>query len=181
MARPDYKDQVVPADFACAGSELVSCIGTVPDGDAIDTNTVGADTFEVTATAWDGSTTTAANDYSVFPAPTGNGCNNTTGILGATISWYPANPSGMSSLKVACNFNNQPGTSQVVPSLTVHDHNRAQYHNGAARGVVTSVAATSGATTIQLATGSNGIAGLPVSPTAMNRVVTGPGSSRAPS
>jgi hypothetical protein len=159
------KDQIVAADFACGGNELVSCVGTVADGASIDTASVGQESFEVTATSWDGSTATATSEYTVYPPPTGNGCNNTTGILGATIGWYPANPSGMSGLKVACTFNNQPGTSQVVPSLTVHDHNRAQYHNGAA----------SGATTVQLSTASNGIAGLPVSPATLNRVVTGPG------
>jgi hypothetical protein len=108
-------------------------------------------------------------------APLPSGCNNTTGVLGATISWYPANPGGMSALKVACVFDNRPGSSQVSTAFSVHDHNRAQYHNGAGRIVTTFGDAPAGATTIKLLAVSNGVAGLPVGPAPFNRVVTGPG------
>src|SRR5687767_12574071 len=74
--------------------------------------------------------------------PAGNGCN-ASGVPAAMISWYPAQPASQSALKVACSFNNQPGTSQVSPSFTIHDMNQAQYHNGAARTVTNSVAAAS--------------------------------------
>jgi hypothetical protein len=106
--------------------------------------------------------------------PAGNGCN-ASGVPAALISWYPANPGSMSALHTACSWNNQPGTSQVSASFTVHDADVANYHNGAAKGVTNSVAAVAGATTIQLNPAANGIVGLPVAPTQMNRMITGPG------
>ncbi|MGQ0832864.1 MAG: hypothetical protein ACT4OV_14425 [Microthrixaceae bacterium] len=111
-----------------------------------------------------------ANPASAIPAP--DGCNATT-VPAALIAWYPANPASQSSLKANCSLNNQPGTSQVTPSFTVHEANVIQYHNGAARAVTTSATASAGATTVQLSTASNGIVGLPVSPAQMNRVITG--------
>jgi hypothetical protein len=106
--------------------------------------------------------------------PAGNGCN-ASGVPAALISWYPAQPAAQSALKVACTFNNNTGTSQVSASFTIHDMNQALWHNAAARTVTTSGVTASGATTIQLSTASNGIAGLPVSPTQMNRVISGTG------
>ena len=47
------QNQVVNADFSCAdtgGSGLASCVGTVADGQAINTATLGQRTFTVTAT-----------------------------------------------------------------------------------------------------------------------------------
>jgi hypothetical protein len=110
-------------------------------------------------------------DLSLSPPVTASGCNNTT-VLGATISWYPANPGAQSSLKVACTFGNNPGSSQVSSSFTVHDANVAQYHNGAGRRVTNQAAVPSGATSIQLSTASNGIAGLTAW---VNRPISGPG------
>lgn len=107
--------------------------------------------------------------------PAGNGCNFASGITSAVIGWFPAAPASMSRLKVACTFNNNTGTSQVSASWSIHDGDVIQYHNGAARTVTTSGVTASGATTIQLDTASNGIVGLPVAPTQMNRVISGTG------
>jgi hypothetical protein len=108
--------------------------------------------------------------------PSGNGCNNTTGILGATISWYPANPAGMSSLKVSCTFNNQPaGPPQVSPSFTVHDHNAANWHNGAARTLTTTGTGGSSVNVpINMAV-TGGLDGLPAAGAVYNRMVSGAG------
>lgn len=107
--------------------------------------------------------------------PAGDGCNFASGITSAVIGWFPGTPASMSRLKVACTFNNNSGTSQVSASWSVHDGNAIQYHNGAARTVTTSAAAAAGATTLQFDTASNGIVGLPVAPTQMNRIITGTG------
>lgn len=59
----------VLADYSCAdeagGSGLASCVGTVPDGSAIDTSTVGAKTFTVDASDNAGNTSSLTHDYSV--------------------------------------------------------------------------------------------------------------------
>jgi hypothetical protein len=110
-------------------------------------------------------------DLSLSPPVTPSGCNNTT-VLGATVSWYPANPGAQSALKVACTFGNNPGSSQVSPSFTVHDANVVQYHNGAGRRVTNQAVVPSGATSIQMSTASNGIAGLTAW---VNRPISGPG------
>jgi YVTN family beta-propeller protein len=59
----------VTADFACAdengGSGLADCVGTVADGDLIDTGTVGSKQFTVTAHDNAGNETTVTHDYSV--------------------------------------------------------------------------------------------------------------------
>jgi hypothetical protein len=62
-------DQVVNASYKCAdkasGSGLASCVGTVPNGDPIDTSTLGDHTFTVTATDKAGNVTTTVNHYNV--------------------------------------------------------------------------------------------------------------------
>ena len=59
----------VTADFACAdengGSGLADCVGTVADGDLIDTSTVGSKQSTVTAHDNAGNETTVMHDYSV--------------------------------------------------------------------------------------------------------------------
>jgi hypothetical protein len=123
----------------------------------------------VVATSW---LTTA----SAGAVPAGDGCN-ASGVPAALISWYPANPGGASALKMSCTWNNNTGTAQVSASFTLHDHNMSLWHNGAARTVTTSGSTLAGSLTVQLSTASNGIAGLPVAPTQMNRVITGTGLS----
>jgi Domain of unknown function DUF11/Bacterial Ig domain len=65
--------QVVDASYTCADasngpglkSGTAGCSGTVDDGAAINTGTLGAQTFKVTATSTDGQTTTETSDYTV--------------------------------------------------------------------------------------------------------------------
>ena len=63
----------VLADYACedaiAGTGNVSCVGTVADGDTVDTATLGAKTFSVTATDYAGNTTTKNVTYTVVAPP----------------------------------------------------------------------------------------------------------------
>ena len=72
-AGADYKlGQVVKANYKCAdkakGSGLDTCVGTVANGHAIDTSTVGDHTFTVTATDKAGNTTTVNRSYHVHYA-----------------------------------------------------------------------------------------------------------------
>ena len=64
-----FLGQDVTADYACAdetgGSGLAECVGTVNAGAPIDTATVGAKTFTVTATDNDGNTDTVMHGYTV--------------------------------------------------------------------------------------------------------------------
>ncbi|MBM2823751.1 MAG: hypothetical protein HW413_2497, partial [Thermoleophilia bacterium] len=61
--------QVVLADYACedeaGGSGLASCIGDVPDGSPINTLSIGAKTFTVTATDNIGNQASQTHAYSV--------------------------------------------------------------------------------------------------------------------
>ena len=61
--------QSVPAEYACSdemgGSGIMACVGDVADGAAIDTASVGAKTFTVTATDNAGNTTTNTVSYTV--------------------------------------------------------------------------------------------------------------------
>jgi hypothetical protein len=90
------RNRVVNADFSCAdevgGSGLASCVGTVADGEAIDTATLGGHTFMVTATDNEGNTTAVNRTYTVANgrpdarirrgpgAVVGNNLYNTTGL-----------------------------------------------------------------------------------------------------
>lgn len=78
--------------------------------------------------------------------PAGNGCN-ATGVPAALIAWYPGQPASQSTLHVACTFNNNTGTSQAAAQYTLHDMNKAQYHNGSSRHITVNAAAA-GATTL---------------------------------
>ena len=58
----------VPADFDCqdpGGSGVASCVGTVADGSAIDTATVGSKTFTVNAADNAGNPSSVTHDYTV--------------------------------------------------------------------------------------------------------------------
>ena len=59
--------EVVTADYACtdAVSPVISCVGTVAAGAAIDTSSVGAKTFTVVGTDAPGNSATASTTYSV--------------------------------------------------------------------------------------------------------------------
>ena len=62
----------VDADFACAdevgGSGIASCVGTVDDGEAVDTSTLGDHDFTVTASDVAGNTTAVTHTYTVARA-----------------------------------------------------------------------------------------------------------------
>ncbi len=63
----------VDANYSCteaAGATLESCLGTVEDGEPINTTTLGSHTFTVTAKDTDGQTTTVTHTYTVNAAPT---------------------------------------------------------------------------------------------------------------
>lgn len=85
----------VNADYACSdvGSGVASCIGTVPDGDPIDTSTFGDHTFLVESADTAGNQASVSHHYSVGPYRpdamirlagqsifTGNDIRNTTGV-----------------------------------------------------------------------------------------------------
>jgi hypothetical protein len=61
----------VVAAYTCADavSGVDTCTGTVPDGSAVDTATVGAKAFTVTATDRAGNTSTTTVHYTVTPGP----------------------------------------------------------------------------------------------------------------
>jgi hypothetical protein len=68
--------QVVDADYSCAdpnGTGLLGsggCVGTVADGAAIATGSLGSHSFTVTATSTDGESTPVTYDYTVVAPPT---------------------------------------------------------------------------------------------------------------
>lgn len=63
--------QQVAADYACADeTALVSCVGSVPDGAAIDTRSIGQKTFTVGAVDGSGNSARATTTYVVEPPPT---------------------------------------------------------------------------------------------------------------
>jgi hypothetical protein len=101
IARPPagavyVQNQVVTADFSCAdtvgGTGVASCVGTVADGQAVNTATLGQKTFRVTATDRAGNTRVLNRNYTVTPARpdgrirrgagplAGDGIYNTTGV-----------------------------------------------------------------------------------------------------
>ena len=60
------------ASYACddgSGSGIASCTGPVPNGDMIDTSTLGPHTFTVTATDREGNTATQTRHYTVIELP----------------------------------------------------------------------------------------------------------------
>ena len=64
-------NQSVTAEFSCqdeagGSSGLLSCVGTVPNGDPIDTATVGSKTFTVSAASTAGNTASKTHTYSVL-------------------------------------------------------------------------------------------------------------------
>lgn len=65
-----FLGQSVAASYSCedeaGGSGLASCVGTVADGEAIDTASVGAKSFTVTAADNDGNTSSQEVSYSVI-------------------------------------------------------------------------------------------------------------------
>jgi hypothetical protein len=65
------RGQVVRAAYGCTAATpgLPACTGSVPSGSAVDTSTIGAHTFTVTAADGFGVTSTATQAYTVIAAP----------------------------------------------------------------------------------------------------------------
>ena len=64
--------QMVTADFECSdsgGSGLASCVGTVADGSAVDTSTLGGHSFTVTGTDGTGNSAAVTHAYTVVAPP----------------------------------------------------------------------------------------------------------------
>ena len=63
------REEVVAADYSCddeaGGSGLDTCVGTVADGDPVDTLTLGSHEFSVIATDHEGNTRTVTHSYTV--------------------------------------------------------------------------------------------------------------------
>jgi hypothetical protein len=128
------KNQVVNADYSCddeaGGSGLASCVGDVPDGDPINTSTVGEHTFTVDAADNAGNTAQTIHHYFVHYAfdgfrspvdnlPTLNTVKAGSAVpvkfslsgnqgLGIIASGYPA------SKQVACDAAPQDAIEQTV-------------------------------------------------------------------
>ena len=78
--------EAATADFSCddaGGSGLDTCIGTVANGAAIDTVTVGERTFTVTATDHDGNETVVTHTYRVRPVDPVPGLSGTVTSSGS--------------------------------------------------------------------------------------------------
>jgi len=88
--------QNVLADFSCSdgtgGPGLLSsggCVGTVADGSAIDTSSLGSHSFTVTATSQDTQRTTDTVNYTVAAPPTASISDPTTGGIYARNASIP--------------------------------------------------------------------------------------------
>ena len=93
VANASYKqNQVVAASYACgdARSGTASCSGTVANGSAIDTASVGTKSFTVTATDLAGNAFTKTASYTVSDATPPVITPTITGTLGSN-GWYTSN------------------------------------------------------------------------------------------
>jgi hypothetical protein len=117
-------NQVVSATYACedeaGGSGLASCVGSVASGSPIDTGSVGAKTFTVTAADNVGNSTSVTHHYKVnydfsgFLAPVNNPNMVNTGKAGKTypVKWQlrDANGSFISALGAVTDVSVKPTT-----------------------------------------------------------------------
>jgi outer membrane protein assembly factor BamB len=121
------RGQVVNADYGCqdeaGGSGLASCVGTVANGTPINTATVGAKTFTVTAADNAGNTSSVTHHYSVrysfsgFQAPVDNPPTVNTGRAGRTypVKWQlrDANGNFISALSAVVDILVRPTSCSV--------------------------------------------------------------------
>ena len=119
---------VEDASYSCAdtaqGSGIETCAGTTPDGDAMDTSSVGPHTFSVTATDRAGRTTTLKHTYNVvydFGGVTTPG-GKSSGEAGRTLPvWFsidgvrdPAAISSISSAASSCDGSSFSAASPIT-------------------------------------------------------------------
>ncbi len=93
VVNASYKqNQVVAASYVCgdARSGLASCVGSVANGSALDTSSVGTRTFSVTATDLAGNALTRTVSYTVTDATPPVITPTVTGTLGSN-GWYTSN------------------------------------------------------------------------------------------
>ena len=107
QARAYTQGAVVAADYTCTDtvSGISSCVGPVPDGDPIDTSTLGPVSFTVTATDVAGNTVEETAEYTVVAGDTGGPIAsptqapsaNAAGWVNATVTveWNWTDPSGI--------------------------------------------------------------------------------------
>jgi hypothetical protein len=90
----------VAADYTCtdAVSGIASCVAPVPDGDPIDTSTLGAVSFTVTATDLAGNTVEETVNYTVVNGDTG-------GPIASPTQAPPANAAGWANAAVTVEWN----------------------------------------------------------------------------
>jgi probable HAF family extracellular repeat protein len=96
-------NQVVNAGYTCVGASVKDCLGTVPNGGAVDTSSLGNKTFTVNATVKEGPTAVQTVSYTVVEA-----CH---------YAWFTLNPSTVplgGSTKVTANLHSCSNVSQKV-------------------------------------------------------------------
>jgi hypothetical protein len=104
-------NQIVYADYSCTGSSVVSCLGTVSSGSAIDTSSVGSKTFEVTAIVSSGLSADQTVTYQVVLAtPTVSWATPAAITYGTPLSGAQLN----ATASVAGTFTYNPPTGTVL-------------------------------------------------------------------
>lgn len=123
------RGEAIAADYACAGYDfaVTSCAGTVPDGAAVNTSTLGQKAFSVTATDTAGRTATVTHRYTVVDAtaPTvsiTSPAANATFPQGATVlaDYACADESGGSGV-ASCSGPVADGAALDTATLGTHD------------------------------------------------------------
>ncbi len=119
------KDQVVAADFSCVddpgGWGIASCAGPVTDGSAIDTSSVGAHSFVVTATDEAGNSSSVTDTYTVVEPKSASsdlpfGGGSVTTDSGAGVSPLDPVATTVNSPNEGIVAIEQGAVSQTVPS-----------------------------------------------------------------
>ena len=96
-------NQLVNANYACTGNSVMDCVGSVANGSAIDTSSLGSKTFTVNATVSAGLSAVQTVTYNVVEA-----CH---------YAWFTLNPSSVpqgGSTKVTANLQSCSNVSQKV-------------------------------------------------------------------
>ena len=108
--------QVVKADYSCqegaGGPGISTCIGTLPTGSTLNTQTLGAHSFTVTATSADGQTATITAVYDVARPPNS-----------FQIKSFKVNSVGTVSVVIAV-----PGAGKAILSVLQRGRNKSLVH-----------------------------------------------------